>query len=37
MNLCKLNAKNKNMNLHNRFFIIFIHNQIKRPKKLIRE
>jgi hypothetical protein len=32
MNLYKLNAKNKNMNLHSRFYILFIHNQRKRPK-----
>jgi hypothetical protein len=33
MNLYKLNAKNKNINLHSRFYILFIHNQRKKTKK----
>jgi hypothetical protein len=33
MNLYKLNAKDKNMNLHIRFYSMFIHN--KKDKKLI--
>jgi hypothetical protein len=32
MNLCKLNAKNKNTNLYNRFYILFIDSQRKWPK-----
>lgn len=28
----KLNVENENMNLHSRFYIIFTHNQEKRPK-----
>jgi hypothetical protein len=27
MNLNKLNTKNKNINLHNKLYIIFVHNQ----------
>jgi hypothetical protein len=27
MNLYKLNGKNKNINLHSRFYILFIHNK----------
>jgi hypothetical protein len=34
MDLYKLNAKNKNMNLYIRFYILFIHNKIKRQKKI---
>jgi hypothetical protein len=37
MNLYKLNTKNKNINLHNRFYILLIHNQRKKTKKLISE
>jgi hypothetical protein len=37
MNLYKLNTKNKNTNLHSRFYILFIHNQRKKTKKLISE
>jgi hypothetical protein len=33
MNLYKCNAKNKNMDLYNRFYILFIHNQRKNTKK----
>jgi hypothetical protein len=32
MKLYKLNAKNKNMNLHSKFYILFINNQRKIPK-----
>jgi hypothetical protein len=35
MNLYKLNTKNKNMNLHRRFYILFIHNQRKKAKNNI--
>jgi hypothetical protein len=33
INIYKLNDKNKNTNLHSRFYILFIHSQRKRPKK----
>jgi hypothetical protein len=32
MNLYKLNVKNKNMNLYNGFYILFIRNQRKKIK-----
>jgi hypothetical protein len=35
MNFYKLDAKNKNTNLYNRFYILFIRNQRKTIKKLI--
>jgi hypothetical protein len=34
MNIYKLNAKNKNTNLHRRIYILFIHNQRKKTKKI---
>jgi hypothetical protein len=34
-NLYKFNAKNKNTNLHCRFYIVFVHNQSKKTKQLI--
>jgi hypothetical protein len=37
MNLYKLNDKNKNTNLYDRFYILFIRNQRKTTKKLITE
>jgi hypothetical protein len=33
----KLNAKDKNIYLHSRFYILLIHNQRKKTKKLIFE
>jgi hypothetical protein len=33
MDLYKLNAKNKNTNLHSGFYPIFIHNQRKKRQK----
>jgi hypothetical protein len=35
MNVYKFNDKNKNINLHSRFYIIFINNKRKETKKLI--
>jgi hypothetical protein len=37
MNLYQLNVKNKNKNLYNRFYILFIHYQRKTTKTLIIE
>jgi hypothetical protein len=34
MNLYKPNTKNKNINLHNRFYVLLIHNQRKKTKKI---
>jgi hypothetical protein len=34
MKLYKLNTQNKNINLHSRFYIIFIRNQKKKTQKL---
>jgi hypothetical protein len=32
MNIYKFNAKNKNIILHSEFYIIFIHNKMKKTK-----
>jgi hypothetical protein len=37
MNLYKVDVKNKNTNLYCRFYILFIHNQTKTTKKLIKK
>jgi hypothetical protein len=37
MNIYKLNIKKKNMNLHNRFYILFIHSQTKKVTKMVCE
>jgi hypothetical protein len=37
MSLYKLNAKKKNMNLHSRYYIIFVRNKRVKTKKLIFE
>jgi hypothetical protein len=33
MNIYKLNAKNNNIKLHSRFYILFIYNQRKKRQK----
>jgi hypothetical protein len=35
MKLYKITAKNKDINLHSRFYILFIHNQRKKTKNLV--
>jgi hypothetical protein len=37
MDIDRLNVKSKNINLHIKFYILFVHNRIKKTKNLISE